>query len=54
MTDPQKPEREYEQSGMYPEKGKAFRIWALLGWLAGIIVFLAVVSAIADIFLLQQ
>lgn len=45
--------REYDRSGLYPSGGgKAFRIWALLGWLAGVIVVLAGVSALLNILLL--
>ena len=47
------PEREYEKSGMYPPEGKAFRLWALLGWLTGVIVVLAIVSALLNIILLR-
>ena len=47
------PEREYEKSGMYPAKGKAFRLWALLGWLTAVIVALAAVSALLNFILLE-
>ena len=50
---PPPPDREYERSGLYPEQGKAFRIWALLAWLAGIIVILAGVSALLNILFLD-
>lgn len=46
------PEREYEKSGLYPENEKPFRILALLGWLAGIVVCLAGAAAVLDIVLL--
>jgi len=52
MSDSEKPEREYEQSGLYPENGKAFRIWALLGWLGVVVAALAGVAALLDIMLL--
>jgi hypothetical protein len=45
-------EREYEKSGFYPENAKPFRIWALLAWLGGTVVFLAVVSALLNLILL--
>ena len=48
------PEREYEQSGMYPENGKPFRMFALLGWLAGIVVFMLVAAAVLDLILLER
>jgi hypothetical protein len=46
-------EREYERSGLYPENGKAFRIWALLAWLGGTVVVLALVSAALNYLLLR-
>ena len=49
-----KPEREYEQSGLYPENGKPFRVFALLGWLAGVVVFMAVAATILDLILLPR
>jgi hypothetical protein len=49
-----KPKREYEQSGMYPENDKPFRIFALLGWLAGIVVFMLVAAAVLDLILLER
>jgi hypothetical protein len=52
MSDSQKPEREYEQSGLYPEHEKPFRVWALLGWLAGIVAVLAGAAALLDIMLI--
>jgi hypothetical protein len=48
------PEREYEKSGLYPEEGKPFRILALLGWLAAIVVLLAVAAAVLDLTLLER
>lgn len=41
-------EREYEKSGLYPKGEKPFRIIALLGVLAGVIVFIAVSAAVLD------
>jgi hypothetical protein len=46
------PEREYEKSGLYPKEGKSFRILALLGWLAVIVVLLAVAAAVLDLTLI--
>ncbi len=46
------PEREYDKSRFYPEEGKSFRIWALLAWLTGTVVVLAIVSALLNIILL--
>jgi len=48
------PKREYEQSGLYPENDKPFRVFALLGWLAGIVVFMAVAAAVLDLALLER
>jgi len=48
------PELEYEKSGLYPEEGKPFRIFALLGWLAAIVVLLAVAAAVLDLTLLER
>lgn len=45
-------QRTYEQSGLYPAEGKAFRLWALLGWLTLVIVGLAVAAAILNIYYL--
>lgn len=45
-------ERQYEKSGLYPEDSKPFRIYALLGWLLGIVVFIAASSAVLDRILL--
>lgn len=42
------PEREYEQSGLYPKEGKAFRIVALISSLVGVIVFLILASLVLD------
>lgn len=54
MNDSQKPapDREYDRSGFYPENGKSFRIWALLAWLGGTIIFLALVSALLNFMLI--
>jgi len=46
------PRREYEKSGLYPAKGKPFRLWALLGWLTALIVALAAVSALLNFLVL--
>ena len=45
--------REYERSGCYPEHGKPFRIWALLGWLTALIVALAGVAALLNLVFLD-
>ena len=45
-------ERQYDRSGFYPGEGKAFRIWALLGWLTAVVVLLAGVSALLNFVLL--
>lgn len=47
------PEREYEKSGLYPENGKPFRIWALFGCLTLLIIILAGISALLDYILMQ-
>jgi hypothetical protein len=52
MSTPEKPEREYEQSGLYPQNEKPFRVWALLGWLGAVVVTLAAAAALLDIMLL--
>lgn len=41
-------EREYEKSGLYPKGEKPFRLFGLLGFLAGVIVFIAVSAAVLD------
>jgi hypothetical protein len=41
-------ERRYEQSGLYPPGEKPFRVLALMGWLAGIIIFIAVSAVVLD------
>lgn len=46
------PERQYEKTGLYPEGGKPFRLYALLGWLFGIIVFIAASAITLDRILL--
>jgi hypothetical protein len=53
-TDKNSAEREYEKSGCYPEDGKPFRVWALLGWLTLLIVALAGVAALLNIWLLPE
>jgi len=41
-------ERQYEQSGLYPPGEKPFRVLALMGWLASIIIFIAVSAIVLD------
>lgn len=41
-------EREYEKSGLYPKGEKPFRLFGLLGFLAGVIIFIAVSAAVLD------
>lgn len=48
------PEREYEKSGLYIKEGKSFRILALLGCLAVIVILLAVAAAVLDLTLLER
>jgi len=45
-------QRAYEQSGCYPAEGKSFRLWALLGGLSLVIIFLAVAAAVLNIYFL--
>ncbi len=45
-------DREFDKSGFYPENGKSFRIWALLAWLAGTVIVLALISAFLNFILL--
>jgi len=47
-----KPQREYDRTGFYPPEGKAFRVWALLGWLLVVIALLAVAAAVVNIIVL--
>lgn len=47
-SDTSSEEREYEKSGLYPNGEKPFRLFALLGFLAGVIVFIAVSAAVLD------
>ena len=47
-------EREYEKSGMYTKDGKSFRILALLGSLAIVVILLAVTAAVLDLTLLER
>ncbi|MDO8907177.1 MAG: hypothetical protein Q7W55_01625 [Pseudohongiella sp.] len=58
MTEQQKnqePGREYEKSGLYPDNNeKPFRIFALLGWIVGIVVVLAVTAAVLDLTLIER
>jgi len=46
--------REFEKSGCYPETGKPFRLWALLGWLTLLVAALAVVAALLNMLLLDN
>ena len=46
--------REYEQSGCYPEKGKPFRVWALLGGLMFVIFALAGAAVLLNFLLLPE
>ena len=48
------PAREYEKSGLYPENGKPFRLWALLGSLLLVIAVLAGATALLDILLIPR
>ncbi|MGM0632457.1 MAG: hypothetical protein ACQETO_04700 [Pseudomonadota bacterium] len=43
-----KPQREYERSGLYPRQGKSFRVFALLGVLLLVILFMAGAAALID------
>jgi hypothetical protein len=45
-------QRAYEASGCYPAEGKAFRLWALIGWLTLVIVALAAAAAVLNIYFL--
>ncbi|MDR2213164.1 MAG: hypothetical protein LBE21_06025 [Pseudomonadales bacterium] len=45
-------QREYDKTGFYPPEGKAFRVWALLAWLAAVIVALVLVSMLINIMVL--
>jgi hypothetical protein len=47
-TPPPEGERRYEQSGLYPPGEKPFRVLALMGWLAGVIIFIAVSAIVLD------
>ncbi len=44
--------RKYEESGCYPENGKPYRVWALLGGLMLVIVALAGVAILLNFLLL--
>ena len=48
-TPPPKPK--YERSGCYPEHGRPFRVWALLGVLALVVLILAGISALLNFLL---
>jgi hypothetical protein len=41
-------ERQYEQTGLYPPGEKPFRVMALMGWLAGVVVFIAISAVVLD------
>jgi len=41
-------ERQYEKSGLYPPGEKPFRVLALMGVLAGVIIFVAVSALVLD------
>lgn len=41
-------ERQYEQTGLYPPGEKPFRVLALMGWLAGVVIFIAVSAVVLD------
>jgi|GEM_PF-576623 hypothetical protein len=40
--------RKYETTGCYPDNGKSFRMWALFGWLTGVMVALAAAAALLN------
>jgi hypothetical protein len=44
--------REYDRSGLYPEEGKAFRLWAILGWNLLVVALLAAAAAALNLILL--
>jgi hypothetical protein len=46
--------RKYEESGCYPENGKPYRVWALLGGLMLVIVVLAGVAVLLNVLLLPE
>jgi hypothetical protein len=46
--------RKYEESGCYPENGKPYRIWALLGGLMLVIVLLAGAAIVLNLLLLPE
>ncbi|HEY0961979.1 MAG TPA: hypothetical protein VGE69_06450 [Pseudomonadales bacterium] len=54
MSDEKRPAREYEKSGCYPEGGKPFRVWALLGGLMLVIALLAGAAALLNVLLLPE
>ncbi len=41
-------ERQYAQTGLYPPGEKPFRVLALMGWLAGVVVFIAISAVVLD------
>lgn len=54
MSERKEPPREYEKSGCYPESGKPFRVWALLGGLMLVIALLAGAAALLNFLLLPE
>lgn len=46
------PVREYDRTGLYPKEGKAFRLWAILGWNLLVVAILAVAAAVLNFVLL--
>lgn len=54
MSEQKRPVREYEKSGCYPENGKPFRVWALLGGLLLVIVLIAGAAALLNYLLLPE
>lgn len=54
MSEQKRPAREYEKSGCYPENGKPFRVWALLGGLMIVIVVIAGAAALLNFLLLPE
>lgn len=41
-------DREYEQTGLYPPGQRPFRLFGLIGFLLGVIVFIAATAFILD------
>jgi len=46
------PKRQYERSGCYPEHGRPFRIWALVGALTLVVILLAATAWVLNLILL--